>query len=136
MDLQGWIKLYEKKTGEKFIRKDDFKLLFFPDKGFAEIGISNSLNTVMVHRVCGDLAAWRMIVYSVMQLTGFRKMTAIVIRHIKPFIRLWGATIVDEHDVEYGKAYDITFINGKGKCYPVSNIGGEVQYLVMLEVDL
>jgi hypothetical protein len=63
-------------------------------------------------------------------------MTAIIIRKIKPFIRLWGAKIIDEHDVEYGKAYDIEFINGNGKCYPVSKIGGEPQYLVMLEVRL
>lgn len=136
MDWQSWIKLYEKKTGEKFVRKEDFKLLFFPDKGFAEIGFSESLQTVMVHRVCGDLNAWRMVIYSIMQLTNCHKMTAIIIRKIKPFIRLWGAKIIDEHDVECGKAYDIEFSNGTGKCYPVSKIGDEPQYLVMLEVSL
>jgi hypothetical protein len=134
MDLQGWIKFYEKKTGEKFIRKDDFALLFFPDKGFAEIGVSTSLQTILVHRVCGDLRAWRMVIESFMQFAGYHKMTAIVIRHMKPFIRLWGAKITNEYEAGYGPVYEIEFSNGKGKCYPVSKIGGEPQYLVMLEV--
>ena len=58
MNLQDWIDKYEEKTGEKFIRKKNFSLLFFPNKGFAEIGIDDNHGTVMIHRICGDLQAW------------------------------------------------------------------------------
>lgn len=34
--LIDWIDWYEKKTGEKFVMKQDFNLEFHPDKGFMQ----------------------------------------------------------------------------------------------------
>lgn len=134
MDLQGWIDRYEKKTGEKFQRMKGFELLFFPDKGFCEISIDNGLKSVLVHRVCGDLKSWRMVIESIMQLCGYKRMTTLCIRHIRPYMRLLGLTVVNSYPAEFGTAYDVEFEGGKGCCYPVRTISDDVVYFMSLEV--
>lgn len=134
MDLQGWIAKYEKKTGEKFIRKDNFSLLFFPDAGFCEIGLHPKTKSVNVYRVCGDIKIWQKIIESFAQLCGFDTITAIIIRKMKPFIRLWGGQITEEENGQLGTIYKGTIPNGTFQCYPIARIHNRPQYIVVMEV--
>ena len=131
MELQEWIAKYEEKAGEKYVKKKGFSFMFFPDKGFCELGISNELECVVVYRVCGDIKAWCMVIHSIMQLCGYRRMTTICIRHIKPYMRLLGLKVVDSHETELGTAYDVVFENGRGSVTPIK----EETYFVALEVE-
>lgn len=136
MDMQGWIELYERKTGTTFIRKSDFALLFFPDVGFAEIGLHEKTKSVNVYRVCGDIKMWHKIIEAIAQLCGFNTITAIIIRKMKPFIRLWGGKIAKEETGPLGTIYKGTLQNGTFQCYPIARINDKPQYIVIMEVKL
>lgn len=136
MDMQGWIEMYERKTGEKFIRKENFKLLFLPDAGFCEIGLYGENKSVNVYRVCGDIKVWKQIIESIAQLFGFNTITAIIIRKMKPFIRLWGGQVTEEEEGPLGKIYKGIIPNGTFECYPIARIYNRPQYIVIMEVKL
>ena len=130
--LVEWIEFYEKKSKETFVRKEGFSLIYFPDKGFAEIGIDMERQTLLIYRVAGDIKAWWQIIHAIGQFLGFTRYSAVVIRHIKPFLRLCGGTITEEKEVELGTCYNGTPSDGRPfTAYPVHKNGKEHNYLVI-----
>ena len=55
--LEEWIKFYEEKTKEKFVRDKSYELFYLPDKGFCEIFVSGKM--VVIKQLAGDGRFWK-----------------------------------------------------------------------------
>ena len=55
--LEEWIKFYETKTKEKFVRDENYELFYLPDKGFCEIAVSDKM--VVIKQLAGDGRFWK-----------------------------------------------------------------------------
>lgn len=102
MEMQDWIAFYERKTGERFERKTGTTLLHSKQNGFCEVALDDEHKAVYVYHVCGRLKVWRDVANAIAQLCGYDKVMTIVIRHIKPWLRLGGAKVTDEEDTPDG----------------------------------
>lgn len=96
MTLDEWIKLYEKKTDSTFKPHPSFKLLFFPERGFCEVAFEPKTEMIMAYQLCGDGRFWKRVLDSLAMVAGFKHCGAICIRHVKPYIRLFGFHISRE----------------------------------------
>lgn len=105
MTIDEWIALYEKKTDSTFKPHPNFKLLFFPETGFCEVAFEPKTEMVMAYQLCGDGRFWKRVLDSLAMVAGFKHCGAICIRHVKPYIRLFGFHITREE-----KLADDTFI--------------------------
>lgn len=119
MELQEWIDRYNAKTDTPFEADNRYKLFFIPDRGFCEISCSISNDMVMIKQMCGDALFWRGAAEVIAQATGRRMIGTYCIRHIKPYIRLFGFTIERIEETEQGPRYFCVDKNGKrGQASP------------------
>lgn len=108
--LEEWIEFYEKKAGVKYKAPDKRTTRFyFPDKGFAEIGVSKDI--VIVHQLCGDAHFWKQVAEVLATEHGIHYLGTWCIRNIKPYIRYFGVKIESTEDLGKG----LTRYHGKFK---------------------
>lgn len=132
-----WKEIYKEKTGKDFIRAEAFKLFYFPEKGFCEIGILKDM--VVAYQLCGEGWFWRRVLEILAVSLNMTHCGTICIRHIKPYIRFWGYKIERTEETEDGKHKIYHCKNSEGKylkCSPawVDNETGEVAYFMTWEV--
>lgn len=95
MTLEHWIKLYNKKTKNKFERDERYELFYKPDKGFCEIGMSEDM--VFIRNLCGDARFWRCCVENVGRMCGIHHGgTTCIRKEIRAYIRLFGFHVDQE----------------------------------------
>lgn len=135
MELQEWIDKYNAKTDTPFERDHRYKLFFIPDKGFCEITCGISEDMVIAKQMCGDALFWRRVVEIIAQATGRRMCGTYCIRHIKPYIRLFGFTVEHTENTVLGKRYFCIDKDGKhGRCSPAwATKNGERAYYITWE---
>ena len=132
-----WKAIYKEKTGKEFIRAEQFKLFFFPEKGFCEIGILKDM--VVAYQLCGEGWFWRRVLEILAMSLNMSHCGTICIRHIKPYIRFWGYKVERAEETEDGKhkIYHCRDARGKYlKCSPAweDNETGETAYFMTWEV--
>lgn len=131
-----WKQMYEDKTGKPFERNKAFKLFFYPEKGFCEVGVLNTM--VIAYQLCGDGWFWRRLLEFLAVSLGYDHCGTICIRRIKPYIRFWGFRIVGKEVTSDG--YERYFCKDEDginlTCSPawVDNETGEVAYFMTWEV--
>jgi hypothetical protein len=96
MTMEEWISLYEKKTESKFKPNPNFKLLFFPERGFCEVAFAPKTKMVMAYQLCGDGRFWKRVLDSLAIVLGYEHCGAILIRQVKAYIRLFGYRITSK----------------------------------------
>ena len=97
-----WAQLYEKKSGEEYAPNPGFTTLFQPDKGFCEVKYDFEKKMILVFQLCGNGKFWKKTVEELARRQGFTRGGAIAIRNLKPYIRLWGFSVVKEEPQEDG----------------------------------
>ena len=104
--LEEYIKLYEKKTKDKFKPKDGFKLFYFPDRGFCEIGVTtvyNGQKMMIIYQLCGDGKFWRDYATLTAQNLNIKKIGSICIRkNVEAYIIFWGVKITKKEPLDNG----------------------------------
>lgn len=135
--LDEWIAIYEQKTGEVFKPHPSFKLLYFPDRGFCEIGLDQKAEMVMAYQLCGDGHYWKSVLDSIAKLIGYGHGGTICTRHIKAYIRYWGFRIKQTIRLENG--LEQYFCEDKygvqARCSPAwENKDGTHAYFVTWEI--
>lgn len=101
MNLTQWIKKYDAKAPEPFVRDKRYNFYFRPDKGFCELGMTK--NMIIMHQLCGDARYWRDVVNDLAHKLGIKHCGTICIRKgIKAYIRLFGYQIEREEKLSDG----------------------------------
>lgn len=121
--LNDWIKKYESKTKEKFEPKQGFELVYFPEHGFAEICVKE--NSIFVWQLCGDARWWFNALTAVVRQMRLKYITSLIIRKVRPFIRIFGYKIDDV----------ITANNGTQRFNCSSKDGGKMTASTSLNPD-
>ncbi len=134
--LDEWIALYEKKTGSKFERMPVCKLVYFPDRGFAEFAASK--NMIIIHQLCGDAKFWKQVGEVLAMEHGLNHLGTWCIRDIEPYIKFFNAEIENIEELDDGlKRYHCRF-KGTGKpalCSPhFKTENGNIGYMVTWEI--
>lgn len=96
LPLKEYVKIYEKKTNDKFKLPKGFKIYYLADRGFCEFKADKENNTVMVYQMCGDILFWRDIGELLACQNNLKYLSTICTVHIKPYLRLLGFKIVKE----------------------------------------
>lgn len=100
--LEEWIEIFDKKTGEKFVRQKGFEIYYLPEKGFCEIGVEEKRFTVGA--ICGDGRFWRKFADEVARRCGFKFCaTSWVRKSPLAYIRFFGYKVIKETENEIGK---------------------------------
>lgn len=97
--LDEWKAIYEQKTGKTFEPQTGFKLFYYPERGFAEIGIDTNAKMVICYQLCGDGFFWRRLIEFLSVNMGYPVAGTICIRRIVPYIRFWGYKIESKEEV-------------------------------------
>ena len=136
MTLEEYITKYENRTKEKFEPSKGFKLFYFPDRGFCEMSVIVQAKMVIARQMCGDALFWRQAVELICMVAGYTHAGTYCIRHVKPYIRLFGFHIDRTEDTPEGTRYFCTDNNGKhGQCSPAwITSKGERAYYITWEV--
>lgn len=92
--LEEWAEFYKKKTHNDFKPHPNFRLIFFPERGFCEVSLEPRTRMVMAYQLCGDGRFWKRVLDALAMAAGYEHCGAICIRHIKPYIRFFGFHIV------------------------------------------
>lgn len=131
-----WAQMYKDKTGKEFQRNDAFRMFYFPEKGFCEVGQTEKM--VVAYQLCGDGWFWRRLLEFLAKLLGKSHCGTVCIRRIKPYIRFWGFRIVRKELTDDG--YERYFCKDEDgvnlTCSPawVDNDTGDVAYYMTWEV--
>lgn len=94
--LKGWIQQYEEKTGDKFDMPKGFKLYYLPERGFASMKVDMESKMCIIYQTCGDGKFWRDMAELMFTNLGINCLSTICTREIKPYIRAFHWTILDE----------------------------------------
>lgn len=135
--LEEWIEFYEKKAGVKYEPPDQRAIRFyFPDKGFAEIGVTK--NMVIVHQLCGDAHFWKQVAEVIAIEHGINHLGTWCIRNIEPYIRYFGVEVESTEDLGEGlKRYHGKFKDTGKSAIFTPNFkakNGNIGYLVTWEI--
>lgn len=135
--LEEWIKFYEKKTGVPYEEPDSRTIrIFFPDRGFAEIGVSK--NMVIVHQMAGDGRFWKQVAEVMAKERNINHLGSWVIREVKAYIRFFGVDVERVEEIGEGlKRYHGKFKdNGKKVLFTphFKSTNGNVGYIVTWEI--
>ena len=137
MTLDEWIALYEKKTDSTFKPHPNFKLLFFPERGFCEVAFEPKTEMIMAYQLCGDGRFWKRVIESLAMVAGYHHCGTICIRHVRPFMRLFGFRITrtenlsDGSSIYYGEDAD----GMTARLAPAWKEQDDYAYYVTWEVD-
>jgi hypothetical protein len=103
--LKGWVEMYEQKTGDKFGIPDGFRLIYLASRGFTIYKLDEEAKMIIVYQTCGDAKFWRDSLELIYGHVGYDYIGTIVTRHVKPYIRAFGAEIIKEYDRDGKKRY-------------------------------
>ena len=136
MPLDDWIAEYERKTGEEFKPTPGFKLFFFPNRGFAEIRVTEKM--IIVRQMCGEAKFWKDLVGFFAQALGIYHVGTYCIRNIYAYIRLFGFHVVSTEDLNdgYKRLFCVDKYGNKGQASPAwkSTRTGVDAYYITWEV--
>ena len=134
--LEEWIAHYEKKTKTKFKQDPRAKLLFDPEKGFAEIGVLK--NMVVIGQLSGDAKYWKKFAEEIARRCKISNLGTWCCRNIEAYIKFFNVEIEEIEDAgENLKRYHGKFKDtGKPALFsPRSrNEAGNVVYMVTWEI--
>ena len=116
--LEEWIEFYNSKVPVPFKRDERYKLLYVPEKGFCEIGMSGDM--AIAKATCGDIHFWRAIIEQFAHQNNLLKCGVIACRKILPYIRLSGFKVDREEETVDGTKYYCTskMTGQKAQCSP------------------
>ena len=103
--LNYWIEKYERKTGEQFKVPKGFRLFFLPARGFAQFKVDQQGKMLVVYQLCGDANFWRDLGEIICWQNDLRYISTICTRSIKPYIRLFGWSIISEFEKNSQKRF-------------------------------
>lgn len=132
--LEEWIRIYEKKTSEKFNPKSDRQLVFDSEKGFCQLKISEG--KLFVYQVCGDGKHWRNFSEYVARNLGIKAcVTYCVRKNIRAFIRLLGYHITKTKEKNNLKCFHTEDLDGnKAMLFEYVLENGRQGYEIFWEV--
>ena len=136
MEMDEWIKKYEKKAKEKFEAVEGFKLFYLPERGFCQIRVEK--NMVIVRQVCGDGHFWFDFSALMAKLCGCKSVGTFYNRgNAAAYIKLWGYAIERVESLPDGlKQYHC--VSPDGSQALVSPYGtrqdGTIIYMATMEV--
>lgn len=111
--LEDWIKIYEAKAKEKFVRDESYELFYLPEKGFCKIAVTEKM--ILVNQVCGDGIFWRNFANEIAKRLGLKIGKVYFVRkNPKAYIRLLGYKILEEKENPQGTK-DFICVNDAGK---------------------
>ena len=85
------IKIYEKKTKTKFEPSPRGTIMFYPERGFAEIGATKDM--VIIGQTCGEAKFWKQTAEIMAKARGITHLGTFCIRNVKAYMKLFGAEI-------------------------------------------
>ena len=135
--LDEWIKLYEKKTRLPYENTDKRMVrYFFPERGFAEIGISKDM--VIVGQLSGDGLFWKRVAEILAMERGITHLGCFLVREPESYLKFFGAEIEKTEDVgDNLKRYFCKFKDSDKKAL-ISPQGkmknGNVRWIVTWEI--
>lgn len=134
--LEEWIAFYEQKTGTKFKAEPRCRLVWFPDRGFAEFAVAN--NMIIIHQLCGDAKFWKQVAEVLAMEHDLHHLGTWCIREIEPYIKFFNAEIEHVEELPDGlKRYHCRFKDtGKAAmCSPrFQREDGGITYMVTWEI--
>lgn len=90
--LEEWIALYEKKTKLKYETPDPRTVRFyFPDRGFAEIGVTKDM--VVIGQLSGDGIFWKQVAEILAAERKIKNLGCWLVREVEPYLKLFGVEI-------------------------------------------
>lgn len=115
-----YLRMFEEKTGKPFRRNRGAKMFYYPERGFAEIGVDREHSIVVLFNVSGDGMFWRRIAEMMAELLEIPCCGTIALRGIKAYIRRYGYRVEHvEHTEEGMERYFCVGADGrKGTCSP------------------
>ena len=134
--LKEWIQLYEKKTGTKFEPNPRGTIMFYPERGFAEIGSTKDM--VIIGQVSGDAKFWKQTAEVMAKERRITHLGTWCIRNIKAYMKFFGAEI--ERIEDAGEGYERYHCRLKDTGKPALfsptaiNSAGNVVYMVTWEI--
>ena len=135
--IDEWIELYEKKTKLKYETPDPrTRRFYFPDRGFAEIGIASDM--VVIVQTSGEGLFWKQVAEILAAERGITHLGCWVVRDIEPYIKLFGIEVEKTEEKEKGfkRYYDKFKDNGKKVLLtPQGKISnGNIRYIATWEI--
>ena len=136
MTFQEWVELYNAKAPEPFARDERYTLLFLPEKGFCEVGMTEDM--VIIRQLSGDGRFWYDKITDMARKLGAKQCGTWCIRQaILAYIRLFGYRIEKVEKLPDGlkRYYGIRKTDGKkGLASPCFKyLGGEQAYFITWE---
>lgn len=129
--------MYGEKTGSPFERNKNYKLFYFPERGFCEVAADVEHGIVVINQLCGDARFWRRMVECLASSMGIECCGTFCLRHIKPFIRLFGFRIVSTEECGgYTRYHGIDEYGCRGTATPygLNDDTGNMEYMITWEV--
>lgn len=135
--LEEWIALYEEKTNLKYEDPDPRTIrFFFPDRGFAEIGLTK--NMVVIGQMSGDGIFWKQVAEVLAKARGINHLGSWLVREPELYLKLFGAEItkVEENEKDMKRYYGIFKDTGKKVLItPQGRMNnGNIRYIVTWEI--
>ena len=135
--LEEWIKIYETKTKLKYEKPDPRTVrFFFPDRGFAEIGITQDM--VVIGQMSGDGVFWKQVAEILAKERKISHVGTWIVRNVEAYIKFFGVEIEDVEEKESGlKRYRGKF-KSTGKKVLLTPQGkirnGNIRYIATWEI--
>ena len=135
--LDEWIELYEKKTKLKYEQPDPRTIRFyFPDRGFAEIGITKDM--VVIGQISGDGIFWKQVAEVLAAERGINHLGCWLVREVEPYLKLFRIEIekVEEKEIGFKRYYGKFKDTGKKILLtPQGKItNGNIRYIATWEI--
>lgn len=135
--LEEWIEIYEKKTNLKYEEPDPRTIRFyFPDRGFAEIGVAKDM--VVIGQTSGDGIFWKQVAEVLARTRGIKQLGTWLVREPEPYLKLFGVEIEKVEEKEKGmKRYFGKFkdTDKKALITPQGIMkNGHIRYVVTWEI--
>lgn len=134
--LEEWIEFYNRKVFDPFERDEKYHFLYRPDKGFAEVAVTDEM--AFVNQVCGDIHFWKALAEGIARANGLKVIGTRFFRdNVKAYIRLNGYEVYKTEDTPDGvKYFGINKKTGKkGEAVPAFVVSsGKKVYHIFFEV--
>lgn len=131
--LKEWVKIYEEKTGDKAELPAGYRLFYLAERGFASMKPSLEDKMMVVYQVCGDAKFWRDHAELYAATMGLDYVASICTRHIKPYIRGFGWSIISEQCINGQYRFNCQDSIGRKVIIThkdINDITGEPEYWV------
>ncbi|MBQ7631075.1 MAG: hypothetical protein IJS81_12835 [Selenomonadaceae bacterium] len=135
--LEEWIELYEKKTNLKYEDPAPRTIRFyFPDKGFAEIGVAKDM--VVIGQTSGDGIFWKQVAEVLAREHGITHLGTWLVREPEPYLKFFGVEIEKVEEKEKGMKRYFGKFKDTGKKALITPQGtmknGHIRYIVTWEI--